>query len=105
VSAEEREEFISSEAPKAFRLGREFSKRPQVVPPRHPSPWLLVDAIPDGVAASLITAALAAAAEAGRANPPLRPTLLWVMAVFLAGIALTLAGRRFIRDREGARRN
>jgi hypothetical protein len=71
----------------------------------HPSPWLVADAIPYSFAASLITAALAAAFEAGRANPMLPSSLLWTMAVFLAGIALALAGRRFMRDGVRARRN
>ena len=105
VSAEERQEFISSNTAKAFQLGREFSKRSPVAPPRHPSPWLVADAIPYSFAAGLMATALAAAAEAGRANPPLPPTLLWVMAIFMAAIALTLAGRRFIRDKGRARRN
>jgi hypothetical protein len=99
VTAEERESFISSDAARAFQLGREFSKRAPVAPPRHASPWLIVDAIPYGFAAVLITASLAAAAEAQRDNPPLAPRPLWVIALFLAAAALTLLGRRLIRDR------
>jgi hypothetical protein len=104
VSTEEMEAFISSDAAKAFQLGRNFSKRPLVAPPRHPSPWLVADAIPYSFAAGLTTAALAATAEARRVNPPLPPTLLWVMAVFMAGFALTLAeGVSFETDDARAR--
>src|SRR5690348_6681482 len=77
VTPEEREMFISSDAGSAFQLGREFSKRAPVAPPRHVSPWLVADAIPYSFAAALITASIAAAAEAQRGNSPLAPWLLW----------------------------
>src|SRR5260221_2659722 len=73
VSADEREQFISSDASRAFQLGREFSKRTPTTPPRHPGPCLVVDAIPYSFAAALVTVALAAAAEANRTNPRLPP--------------------------------
>jgi hypothetical protein len=99
VSAEEREQYISSDASKAFQLGRGFSRRTPEAPPRHVSPWLVADAIPYSLAAALIAAGLGAAAEAERAHPLLPTSLLWGMAVFMAGGALTLAARRVMRDR------
>ena len=105
VSAEEREKFISSDTPQmAFQLGRELSKRAPVAPPRHPSPWLVADAIPYSFATGLIATSLAVAAEAERANPLLPASLLWGVAVFMAGCALTLAARRFIRGKPNVRR-
>lgn len=100
VSAAEREQFISSDAAGAMKLGREFSQRTPATPPRHASPWLVADAIPYSFAVGLVAAALAAAAEAQRARPPLPRSVLWAMALFMAALALTLAARRFIRGRE-----
>lgn len=97
VSAEEREQFISSDASGAFQLGREFSARAPVTPPRHFSPWLMVDAMPYSFAVGLVIAAIAAAAEADRAHPVLPSSVFWGMALLLAAAALTLMGRWFIR--------
>jgi hypothetical protein len=97
VSADERERFISSGAAGAMQLGREFARRTPVTPPRHASPWLIVDAMPMSLAAGLIAVALAAAAEANRPNPLLPPSVFWCVAIFMAAAALTLAARRFFR--------
>jgi hypothetical protein len=98
VSAEEREQFILSNASQVFQLGREFAKRAPATPPRHPSPWLIVDAMPYSFVAGLIAVAFAAAAEANRANPMLPSTLFWVIAILMAAAALTLVARRIIRQ-------
>lgn len=99
VSAEEREQFISSNASQAFQLGRQFSKRTPVAPPRHASPWLVADAIPYSLAAGLITVAIAAAAEASRDNPLVPLSVSWSVAFCMAAAALTLALRRLIASK------
>src|SRR5438552_17658145 len=71
VSAAEREQFISSDAFGAMKLGRELAQRTPVAPARHASPWLIADAMPFSVAGGLFALALAAAAEATRVNPVL----------------------------------
>lgn len=99
VSAEEREQFISSNAAEAFLLGRQFAQRPPVTPPRHASLWLIVDALPMTLAGGLALASLAAAAEAIRPDAVLPASVFWGAAVFMAAGAIILVGRRVLRTR------
>jgi|JI8StandDraft_2_1071088.scaffolds.fasta_scaffold310214_1 hypothetical protein len=94
VSAEEREQFISSSPAGAFSLGRKFAKRPAIVPPRYYNPWSMVDAMPLTFAGGLATVAMAAAAEANQAVPLLSRTVLFSVAVFMAAMSVTIIGRR-----------
>lgn len=97
VSAEEREQFISSSLTGAFLPGREFVKRPAVAPPRQYNPWWVVDALPLTLAGGLATVAMAAAAEANQAVPLLSRSVLLSVAVFMAALAVTIVGRRIVR--------
>src|SRR5260221_10234199 len=102
VSAEEREKFVSSDAFRAMQLGREYSKRRAVAPPRHASPWLVADAMPISWVAGLATVSIAAAAEGSRASWLLPSAIFWAIAIFLAAASITLFARRLFRGSKDA---
>jgi hypothetical protein len=97
VSAEEREQFISSSPAGAFSLGRKFAKRPAVAPARPYSSWSIVDAMPLTFASGSAMVAMAAAAEANQAAPLLSRSVLFSVAVFMAALSVTIIGRRLVQ--------
>ena len=100
MSAEEREAFINADAFGAMRLGKEYSKRTPIVPPRHASVWLVIDALPVSVIAALFVAGFTAWLFARQAQSAWIAALCWFAVLLLGSAGLAMAGRRLLNGRQ-----